>query len=64
MASPGFDATPRPQEVKHALHKEVFLPNGERLVGFMKVCKYFNFYMQHLLKYADVSICYYAKFQF
>ena len=27
----------RPHEVKHLLHKEVFHPNGERLIGFTKV---------------------------
>ncbi|XP_002131400.2 syntaxin-binding protein 6 [Ciona intestinalis] len=36
---PSSPVEPRPQEVKHALHKDVFHPNGERLVGFMKVSK-------------------------
>ncbi|CAK8696643.1 syntaxin-binding protein 6-like [Clavelina lepadiformis] len=31
--------TSRPHEVKHYLHKEVFHPNGERLVAFIKVLK-------------------------
>jgi len=31
--------TPRPHEVKHTLHKNVFHPNGERLLAFTQVAK-------------------------
>jgi len=31
--------TPRPHEVKHTLHRNVFHPNGERLIAFTQVAK-------------------------
>jgi len=37
MSSP--QPTPRPHEVKHTLHKNVFHPNGERLLAFTQVAK-------------------------
>ena len=30
-------ATVRANDIKHLLHKEVFHPNGERLIGFTQV---------------------------
>jgi len=39
MLSLSSPTSPRPNDVKHALHKDVFHPNGERLVGFMRVSK-------------------------